>query len=63
MNQSRSRKSARRPRCIPTSHGSERLDLRQSSQIVQQYADPDATYRASISHFTVAQLLHSLDRN
>ena len=59
MTASRSRKSVRHARCLSTGYGNARADVGQSSQILRQYTDPDAGYRAFVSRFTVAQLTGS----
>ena len=52
-----SRKSARRARWLSTGHGRARSDVRRPSQTVGQFVELDAIGRASVSGFTVAQLV------
>jgi hypothetical protein len=54
-----SRKSARRARCLSTSHGRARPTLCQPSQIVGQLMQFGAIRRSFVSRFTVAQLVAS----
>jgi hypothetical protein len=59
MTAPKSRKSARRARWLSTSHGRACPDIRQSSQIVRQVMEFDATRRSFVSRFTVEQLVPS----
>ena len=52
-----SRKSARRAHWLSTGHGTARPDIGQPAQIVGQLVELDAIRRASVSGFTVAQLV------
>jgi hypothetical protein len=57
MTASQSCKSARYARWLSTGHGRARPEIRQPSQIVGQLMEFDATRRAFVSRFTVAQLV------
>jgi hypothetical protein len=56
MTASRSRKSARRARCLSTGHDRARPDTCLSVQIVRQLTAFDASRRSFMRRFTVGQL-------